>query len=373
MQNTPPMPPPEMMSFGSGTETAWGGAEIPEEAPYTAADAEILPPPPTYSFLDQPGASDALVAFGAAMLKAPDFNTGLGDAALAVNEVARSQRMPTEQDYARARQLGLVKRIASGKGTTQEGMSIDRSTLYRDAEGNTWFDATGPNGEPGLYNQETGQFTTEGVPGLTRDVYDYGSNRSRRAAGKDADIEAEFSQRLPSIAATAVQFDNLYRLAADPSTGIDSSFYTRVSRQLETLLPGLGFGDLDANNITEFNNRIEKAALDYAAGAFKGQGQVTENEREMIKRAVGQPGTLTKESALLVFKIMRDAELRKLQQHRAWMNDQNLRDSYGGNFSRYQSDMLLESTMQQISQPPGGSESPQQGSGGRKPLTDIFN
>lgn len=322
-----------------------------------------------FSFMDNPGASDALVAFGAAMLKAPSFNEGLGNAALAVNQVAQKYRMPTEQDYARAKQLGMIRQIASGRSTTPGGVAVDRSNLYRDADGQTWFDATGPNGEAGLYNQDTGEFSTGGVPGLTRDVYDYNSNRSRRAAGKDADIEAEFVEKIPGIASTASQFDQLYRLASDDTTGIDSSFSTRVARQLTTLSPEIGqyFTGLDPNNITEFNNRLQNAALTYASNSFKGQGQVTENEREMINRAVGQPGTLTKESTMLVFKVMRDAEIRKLKMYQEWSRSPDLRDSYNNSFARYQADVMTNATLEQIQgggQPPASGGSPAPSSGG---------
>jgi hypothetical protein len=313
--------------------------------------------PKAYSFMDNPGASDAMVAFGAAMLKAPSFNQGLGDAALAVNQVARSYRMPTEQDYAKARQLGMIKQIASGRASTPGGVSVDRSNLYRDDKGQTWFDATGPNNEAGLYNQDTGEFTTGGVPGLTRDIYDYDSNRAKRSAGKDADIEAEFVEKIPGIASTASQFNELYNLASDNTTGIDSSFSTRVARQLTQLSPEIGASltGLDPNNITEFNNRIQQAALQYASNSFKGQGQVTENEREMINRAVGQPGTLTKESAMLVFKIMRDAEIRKLKMYQSWSSSADLRANYGNSFARYQAEVITNATLEQMQAPRGGT------------------
>jgi hypothetical protein len=367
---------PQLPPNPSGTSTAWGG---PEVMPNAAAAPDIssdmgsgtygtMPEgEKKFSFMDNPGASDALVAFGAAMLKAPTFNQGLGDAALAVNQVAQKYRMPTEADYARAKQLGMIRQIASGKATTPGGIAVDRSNLYRDADGNTWFDATGPNGEAGLYNQDTGQFSTGGVPGLTRDVYDYGMNRNRRSGSKDADIESDFVEKIPGIASTAAQFDQLYKLASDDTTGIDSSFSTRVARQLTTLSPEIGqyFTGLDPNNITEFNNRLQNAALQYASNSFKGQGQVTENEREMINRAVGQPGTLTKQSAMLVFKIMRDAEIRKLKMYQEWSRNPDIRETYQNSFSRYQAEVLTNATLEQIQggTAPSGS-APQPSAGG---------
>lgn len=383
--NIPRMPP---VPQGSGTSTPWGGQ--PNAYDMTTAEDAMMPPveasqgmeqaaPKAYSFMDNPGASDAMVAFGAAMLKAPSFNQGLGDAALAVNQVARSYRMPTEADYAKARQLGMIKQIASGRASTPGGVSVDRSNLYRDDNDQTWFDATGPNNEAGLYNQDTGQFTTGGVPGLRRDIYDYGMNRSKRLAGKDADIEAEFVEKIPGIAKVASQFNELYNLASDDTTAIDSSFSTRVARQLTQLSPEIGakLTGLDPDNITEFNNRIQNVALDYASSAFKGQGQVTENERAMIKEAVGQPGTLTKASAMLIFKIMRDAEIRKLKMYQTWSRDANLRDNYGGSFSRYQADVITNVTLEQMQSPTGGSAPTASGNSAQPPanpeLEDALN
>jgi hypothetical protein len=366
------LPPPNIPQMpqipqGSGTSTAWGGPPGPMatnamEAPEMLQGSS----PKKYSFMDNPGASDAMVAFGAAMLKAPSFNEGLGNAALAVNQVARENRPLGEVEYEKARQLAQLKRIGSGKGVTAGGASINRDILYRDDKGQTWFDAVGPNNEPGLYNQDTGQFTTGSVPGLSRDVYDYGSNRGRRDATKDADLEAEFSSKIPSIASTAAQFNELYKLASDDSSGIDSSFTTRVGRQLTTLSPEMGayFTGLDPNNVTEFNNRIQKVALDYASGAFKGQGQVTENERLMIKNAVGEPGTMTKASAMKMFQVMRDAELRKLHMYREWNKSSELRESYGNKFGAYQADVITQATLDQIEEgdAPSPSGSPPSGS-----------
>ena len=359
--NIPRMPP---VPQGSGTSTPWGGndmtaAEDTMASPLAASQPMQEVSKKSYSFMDNPGASDAMVAFGAAMLKAPSFNQGLGDAALAVNQVARSYRMPTEQDYARAKQLGTVARIARGyddNSQTASGLEVDRSVLYRGDDGKSYFGAT-MDGRPGMFDQDTGQFVEGGIPGLARDSYDYNSNRDRRSATKDADIEAEFVEKIPGIASTASQFNELYNLASDNTTGIDSSFSTRVARQLTQLSPEIGASltGLDPNNITEFNNRIQNVALSYASNSFKGQGQVTENERLMIKEAVGQPGTLTKESAMLVFKIMRDAEIRKLKMYQTWSSSADLRANYGNSFARYQAEVITNATLEQMQAPRGGS------------------
>lgn len=374
-----PLPPPE---FGGdyarrspeGGPTAGFVGDTPEAASNALTSVDPLSSSTEkkkYSFLDNPGASDALVAFGAAMLKAPDFNSGLGDAALAVNKVARENRPISENEYARARELARVKAIASGKGIAPGGVQVNRDILYRGADGHTYFDAVGPNGEAGLLDQNTGKFTTDPVPGLTRDVYDYNSNRDRRLSGKDADFEMEIGQKVPSMMNNAANFQRLYELSSDDSTGIDTNYVTRVSRQLETILPNSGFTNLDPNNITEFNNLVQNAALEYARTSFQGQGQVTENERLMIKEAVGQPGTLTKQSAKMLFKVMHDAELRKVQAYKEWKSSADLRDSYGNSFSAYWTDVMIEAGLHQMEQRSGGS-SATANSGGRRPLGEIL-
>jgi hypothetical protein len=75
----------------------------------------------------------------------------------------------------------------------------------------------------------------------------------------------------------------------------------------------------------------------------------------MIKEAVGQPGTLTKESAMLVFKIMRDAEIRKLKMYQSWSSNADLRANYGNSFARYQAEVITNATLEQMQAPRGGT------------------
>jgi hypothetical protein len=367
------------MGNPSGTSTPWGGPEISQAPdafdPFAGMEAPQQEKSP-YSFLDNPGASDALVAFGAAMLKAPDFNTGLGDAALAVNRVARENRPIGEAEYARAKQLAMLDAIKRGKGGTGGSgkMEIDYSTLYNNSQGHSLFAATDANGNQGMYNQNTGEFSTgpqEDFEG--RDSYSSYANRSRRLATKDAEFESDYAKNVPAIAANVVQFDNLAKLAADPSTAIDTDFRTRVGREVERLAPGWGLTDFDPNNISEFDNRIKNAALSYARQSFQGQGQVTEYERKMIFEAIGQAGTLTKDSAVKMLTAMRDIEQRKIDMFTEWqtMDESTKADRFGYNFGKFVSLYLNETNKRQMGMSGGGS--PGSESGGRKPLTDIFN
>jgi hypothetical protein len=375
--NAAPLPPPEMMGMdGSGTSTPWGGPDMTQVAdPYEVVNEVQYPEAKSpYSFLDAPGASDALVAFGAAMLKAPDFNSGLGDAALAVNRVAQNYRMPTEADYARAKQLGMLERIKSGKGMAQGGLEIDRSVLYRqEGTNHAYFDAT-QDGVRGFVNADTGEFTAGAVPGLSRDVYDFVSNRNRRAAGNDADFEADFAKNIPAHSSNVYQFNELAKLAADPKTAVDSSLLSRVGGELERLAPGYGLTEFDAGNITEYDMRIQQAALAFAKQSFQGQGQVTEYERKMIFDSLGKRGTLTKDRAVKLLTALRDMEQRKIDMFRQWqtMDEQTKSERFKYNFGTFVAMYMDETNKRQmgLSSNSGGSG---ENTGGRKPLADYFN
>ena len=243
--NYPQMPQVQQAQMPYGPNEAWGSPNtIPPPAPVQAGmeDPFASPAPKKYSFLDNPGASDSLVAFGAAMLKAPDFNTGLGDAALAVNQVARENRPIGPAEYERAKQLAMLKRVASGKATTASGASINRDILYRDDKGQTWFDAVGPNNEPGLWNQDTGQFTTGSVPGLTRDTFDFRSNKDKRSAYNDANFESDFAKQMPDLGNNVYNLDQAIQLAGDPDSAVSSAMWARVGGELERLTPGMNLG-----------------------------------------------------------------------------------------------------------------------------------
>ena len=339
--NYPQMPQIPQAQMAHGPNEAWGSPNtIPPPAPVAAGMEESFsdPAPKKYSFLDNPGASDSLVAFGAAMLKAPDFNTGLGDAALAVNQVAQQNRPIGAVEYEKAKQLALLKRMGSGKGITAGGASINRDILYSADDGHTYFDAVGPNNEPGLYDQTAGKFTTAAVPGLRRDVYDFDSNRDKRFATKDADFQYDFAKQVPDLASNVANLDEAIKLAGDPTSAVSSSMYARIGGEIERLTPGmnLGWNGYDANNITEYDNRIQQAAIAYARMSFAGQGQVTENERAMIAEATSKRGTMTTETAVKMLTVMRNAQQRKIDIYNTWSsNAGDVQKAFGGRFTDY--------------------------------------
>jgi hypothetical protein len=322
----PPMPPPP--PHGSGTSSPWGGQEVSPEDPYEVVNEYT--PGKKYSFLDNPGASDALVAFGAAMLKAPDFNSGLGDAALAVNGVAREYRMPTEQDYAKAKQLGIIARIKSGRTVVPEGaggggIEVDQKTSFYDEQGNLYWAATDGTGNPGVWDSNNQKFIAGGVPGLTRATDSSVGAGNRASAKLDSDAEQQLYIEAQSATDNLIQLNNL--AAIRPTAGIGLDKATDISRRIVTLT-GMSWGDIDPTSISSLQASTRQLGLNWSQ-KMKGQGQVTEFERqqivEMLPQALMDPQAFDN-----LVELLKKTESRKMQMADEWFSDQaNLRRQYG--------------------------------------------
>lgn len=337
----PPMPP---VPNGSGTQTAWGGPQLPN-----ASVGGVTPPAPTdapadpfdtggmqapggdkkYSFLDNPGASDALVAFGAAMLKAPTFNQGLGDAALAVNDVAKSYRMPTEQDYARAKQLGMVQRIARGynedgsRGTS--GLKVDQKNPMYGPDNKLYWPATDANGNPGVWDVEGNQFVPGGIEGLTRATDSAVGPRNRFGEKQDADAEQQLYTEAMASNDNITQLQQMKSIA--PSAGVGLDFGTRIGGQLATLL-GEPVGSIDPTSVSTLQASAKQLGLNWSQ-KMRGQGQVTEQERKMIQDMLPQ-ALMDPQAFSNLVDTLTQIERRKQTLANEWFSNRDaMRQQYG--------------------------------------------
>ncbi len=341
--NNPQLPPPDIpqmppvpSTMEHGPNAAWGGPVIPNAAassPIAAStDMGVYGQMPEaekkFSFMDNPGASDAMVAFGAAMLKAPDFNTGLGDAALAVNQVAKSYRMPTEQDYARAKMLGMTARLARGysdnTGTTADGTEVDQKTSFYDPQGRLYFSAS-QNGVPGVWDNENQKFVPGGVPGLVR-ASDSGVGADARREVKGSG-DAEDQLYIDALAAedNLIQLQNLRSIAPTAGIGLDAK--TRIARGIAQL-SGMPVGDIDPTSISSLQASTRQLGLNWSQ-KMRGQGQVTEFERqqivEMLPQALQDPQAFDN-----LVTLLESVEKRKKAIAREWFgNRAALKQQYG--------------------------------------------
>jgi hypothetical protein len=305
-----------------------------------------------FSFMDNPGASDAMVAFGAAMLKAPDFNTGLGDAALAVNQVAKSYRMPTEQDYARAKMLGMTARLARGYSMTDPnqaggGVEVDQKTAFYDPSGKLYFAATGANGEPGVWDSDAKQFVAGGVPGLVR-ATDSGVGSTNKYSTKfDAEAEQQLYTEATAANDNIMQLDQLAAIAPTAGVGLDAK--TRLMRGISQLTGG-DVGDIDPTSISTLQSSTKQLGLNWSQ-KMNGQGQVTESERQLIADML--PQSLSDPQAFQnLVSFLKKVEMRKQRMANEWFTNQaTLRQQYGS----FRGFMLTRVTELEIAAPTTGN------------------
>ena len=382
------LPPPQISQMPplptnpSGTSTAWGGPEVMTNAAAappigdngSGTYGQMPEGQKSYSFMDNPGASDALVAFGAAMLKAPTFNQGLGDAALAVNQVAQKYRMPSESDYARAKQLGIIRNIANGGSYLtgsdgQGGIQVDQKTQYYAPDGTVLWAATDSNGNPGVWDAKNNKFIPGGVPGMQdrRDSIIGSNNRYDAKADSEASQQAFIEAQ--SAQGFLAQLNELRSVAPTAGIGLDKG--TQIARKL-TELTGYSFDNIDTSSISTMEAGVRQMALDWSQ-KMRGQGQVTESERQMIADMMPK-AAMDPQAFNRLLGLLERVQQRKIQLANEWFaNQQMYRQQYGSfrNFALTRMQELEQSNP--TSQPPsGGSTSAPNSGGQRRSLNDIF-
>lgn len=362
--STPWMGGPKPLPFnGSGTQTQWGGPDtsMMQDASPVISDYTLPSAPPKYSFLDAPGASDALVAFGAAMLKAPDFNTGLGDAALAVNKVARENRMPTEADYARAKQLGIISRLQKGESA--------KPARYNSME--MGYAPLGPNGEqvpvPAyldpekgyLYQMPDGSITTTPPPGFVRATDSSVGPSNQYRTKEQEELQAKVAAEVRSANLSVSNYRQM--LSMVDTAGVGSDLRTRLASQV-ALLGGYNFDGINVSDQAVFNQKFKELNIDFAQ-KLQGQGQITEYERQIIAESLPQAG-MNADAAKRVLNAMIAGAERKQEMWRKWNMSPGIRENYNNRYELFEADYLREADAAQRGNTSAGNagSSPQSGS-----------
>lgn len=293
-----------------------------------AMEASVLPeePPPEegglYSFLDKPGASDALVAFGASMLKAPDFNTGLADGATAVNQVARDQRMPTQQEIARAMLKSKLLRSSVGGTNLQKGemfLGPDKTTTFAQI-----FD---PDSGYVYQNAQTGEKMKSLPPGSMR-IQNSGIGEANK---QDVKVLEEARTAAKTAEDMSLQLNEIKKMI--PTAGIDQGILADTKRQITDLIGREvfeGFNPADKTSVTKVLREFELGL----AQTQKGLGQFTEMERQIVREALPQldsnPDAFRRIIGMLEIRSQRAMDL-----YNSWMEMSPEDRASHGSFSRY--------------------------------------
>ena len=233
------------------------------------------------SWFNKPQSSDALTAFGAAMLKAPTFMQGLGDAALAVNQVDRNNRMPTPQEIARANITDYNADGTGGDGSNSGSSGgLGGRTGARvlpggiDEDGSYWTGSLTSAGP--VYTQSgTGTARSSPPPGFV-------PMAQTGMAAHAAIVEKDYGQAKQAATLADLSEHNYQNiLAVAPNANVGSSV---ISGMLRGLAQATGVDVGSDNGLSEQQillKNVSQLQLNIAQ-QNKGLGVVTDTGRQII-------------------------------------------------------------------------------------------
>lgn len=285
----PPMPQPaleqpsDVMGYGL-PEGVLGPSTYAEpimgEGVLMAADAPegalMQPQQDTglFSFLNKPGASDSLVAFGSAMLRAPTFGEGLANAADAVTTVAQQYREPTPREISLAQMRGKLARSASG----QDVPSYQKGDIWYAPGGGAYREVFDPTSGSKFMNIQTGQMV-QMLPEGSKQRVDSGEGERSRDEQKMLTTVRDSADKAFS---NLQLYDDLESLIPTSGTGPDVVSQAKRGFVQAT---GIDLEGVDLSDMQVVNSLVRQLELQMAESQ-RGLGQLTEAERDIIRQSL---------------------------------------------------------------------------------------
>jgi hypothetical protein len=261
--------PTDLTRLGDTAATPVAAAANPLEADV----GQEIDTKPKGSFFDNPAASDSLIAFGAAMLQAPNFNIGLAKGAEAVGEATKPYEMPTQAEVARAALKAHYARQAAG-GDHSKGYSSPN--VGYDAQGRTVV---------GVLNKDSGMEWTWGdgskhptPPADFRMHQDSGLAMQANLNAKAQEEAIGIAGDAPGVLADIDTLQHDYKPGGGGAGVIDAG-----KRWADRTFGSDIFGNLGSQQT--FDTVVRKIEL-MQGQTQRGLGQLTEGERAIIRDAL---------------------------------------------------------------------------------------
>ncbi len=299
-------------------------------------------------FFDNPASTDALLAFGGAMLTAPSFNQGLGQAAIAVGKALDPYKMPSDAELARAnlkqkQALELIRE--KGKYDVQ---ATPRDTVggYQDFydENNKHWSRSFINGKP-VFTDDSGNV---GSPQGAVRSSDSQVAANSRVFSKDnmeqvKGIESG-QQRRQQIDQAIAEYDH---------SGAGPGVLNSLTRMVVDAT-GMDFNGVKVTNYQELTQLLQRSNLLEAQGQ-RGLGQLTEGERELIAKAWPQMST-NREAFMNVMNTLKASIDRREAMYSEWTNETGGNGSFRAYYVRRMKELNDADKAKQQSQ--GGTNRP---------------
>ena len=225
-----------------------------------------------FSFLNKPGASDSLVAFGSAMLRGNTFNEGLANAADAVTKVAQQYRMPTPREIAIAQMRGKIANTASGNAALQKG------DIWYAPDGKAFREVFDPNVGSRFIDVQTGETVNMLPQGSTQRVDSGVGERQRDEQKMLTNVRDAADKAFSNLQL----YDDLESLIPTAGTGPD--VVSKAKRGF-VQATGIDLEGVDLSDMQVVNSLVRQLELQMAESQ-RGLGQLTEAERDIIRQSL---------------------------------------------------------------------------------------
>ena len=259
------------------------------------------------SWFNKRSSSDALTAFGAAMLKAPTFNQGLGDAALAVNNVDKQYRMPSAQDIARAKVQSQMSAYAYGLHPQKQYHQGQTMWTPQGVWQSVWSSITGQDEWQGPKGEHQPNAPEGGVP-----FQGTGMREAVKAAAAD---ETSLFTRSQAAQIQLPTIDKEISLIKSGTTGVGTDAISQLKRTIVNTT-GMSFLGVEPKDMNELTKMFANGLLESAQGQ-KGLGALSDGERALIEKANASSGS-NPDAILELLQVQRQRLKRITSMQDAW-------------------------------------------------------
>jgi hypothetical protein len=342
------------------------GALSPTAVPL--ADAGALtqaqrPQDGLFSFMDKPGATDSLVAFGSAMLRAPNFNEGLANAAEAVNKVAAQYRPISEVEINNLRQRAEIEAMlrAESQPPDQNVVQLQKGDIWYSPDGRAYREVFDPSVGSSYQDVNTGEMVRMLPQGSQQRVDSAMGERSTA----NAKLETEARDNALKAFTDIQTYDSMLEML--PASGAGPDVISGAKRQFVSLT-GI---DLDSVNLKDMQtvNKLSRDLELSLAQTQRGLGQFTEMERKIVREAL--PSLDTNPAAFRsMIEMLRNRAAKAQALYEEWMSmPPDVKTAqYNGSFENFAYFWRKNNAAAKSSPQEGEKES-----GERPSLDSIFN
>jgi len=231
--------------------------------------------------------------------------------------------------------------LLQGRNTTAKKQS---GNLYYDNNRNAYREVFDPNLGRYRYHVITGSNAGSILDTLPPNAMRAEDSPFKTISREEGDYFVKAQNRAIAAPERISGYKRLLEQGRD-AAGVD--FFSKLGRGT-ALFTGKQIGRFDPDNITAYKRDLADQMV-AAAERMKGQGQITENERTLLRDTLGNPETMTKKSFEAAMAILIKGEQRAINLMEAWNASTAFEKTIG--FSNFSADYYKKQVGEQSDAP----------------------